>query len=85
MRKFVFFYFMKAMPEAIGKLASQHAAYWRSLALSGYQGGPFADRSGGMIIFSARDMGQAKRLAGGDPFVKGRVMSQNWLKEWEEK
>jgi uncharacterized protein len=49
--RFLYFYFMNEEPERIRAAAPEHSAYSRGLALSGDLGGPFADRSGGMISF----------------------------------
>jgi hypothetical protein len=51
MKTFAYFYFMKNEPAKIKSKAPLHAEYWNSLSLTGYLGGPFADRSGGLIIF----------------------------------
>jgi hypothetical protein len=44
-----YIYFMKDNPDRVAAVAPQHAAYWRGLELREYVGGPFADRSGGLI------------------------------------
>ena len=59
-----------------------HAAYWRELALNDYLGGPFGDRSGGLITFSAESMAEAQRLVAGDPFVREGLIARHWVKEW---
>jgi hypothetical protein len=80
--RFAFFYFMKNEPERIRVAASEHAAYWRGLALPGYQGGPFVDRSGGMIVFEASSDEEADRFAAADPFRQEGLLERHWLKEW---
>ena len=79
---FVYFYMMKSDDEAVRRTAPRHAAYWNELMLAGYTGGPFADRSGGLIMFIAPDSDQARRLVDGDPFRSGQLLEQMWLKEW---
>jgi len=81
-RWFVYFYLMKSDEEAVRRTAPSHAAYWNELMLAGYTGGPFADRSGGLIMFIAPDSDQAGRLVEGDPFRRGELLEQMWLKEW---
>ena len=63
-------------------MAPAHAAYWRDLQLPGYSGGPFQDRSGGLILFDAPDMEAAQALVASDPFVGDGLLTQQWLKAW---
>lgn len=83
MKTFAFFYFMDGDPDDINKIAPKHTVYWRGQQLPGYQGGPFADWSGGMIIFQAPDRETAARLVAHDPFMLGEVLGRHWLKEWD--
>ncbi|RWU07300.1 hypothetical protein DWB63_01140 [Pseudodesulfovibrio sp. S3] len=73
---------MSGNPEEIGEAVPGHIRYWEDLRLEGYRGGPFADRSGGMIVFTAVDEDQAKRIVAGDPFVERGVVGESWLKAW---
>jgi uncharacterized protein YciI len=50
--------------------------------LTGYLGGPFADRTGGLITFQADDDQQAKRAVDTDPFVQEGLLEVYWLKQW---
>jgi hypothetical protein len=63
-------------------IAPEHAAYWHGLALDGYEGGPFADRSGGLITFQATSTEAAEAWVAGDPFVEHDLLTSSWLKEW---
>ena len=54
-----YFYFMKPEPERVRTVAPRHAAYWQGLALPDYRGGPFADRSGGLILFDSNSAQEA--------------------------
>ena len=83
MSRFAYFYFMKNDPEGIGKAIAAHVEHWKSSALPDYMGGPFADRSGGLISFSARSPEQADLLVRNDPFVTADLIAQKWLKEWQ--
>ena len=82
---FAYVYFMADDAERIRDVAPLHSAYWQRLALSHYAGGPFADRSGGLITFDASDETAAERAIEGDPFVLERLITWSWLKRWEAK
>ncbi|HYZ13671.1 MAG TPA: hypothetical protein VFA08_08720 [Actinomycetota bacterium] len=64
-----YFYLMQHDPGRVGSVAPNHAAYWRELDLPDYVGGPLADRSGGLITFSAGSIEEAELLVARDPFV----------------
>lgn len=64
-------------------MTPRHAAYWRDLGLPGYLGGPFGDRSGGLITFEATDRSLARELVARDPFVQETLLESSWLKEWQ--
>jgi hypothetical protein len=66
--RFVYCYSMKDDPDAVGEVAPQHAAYWHQLGLAEYIGGPFADRSGGLITFEAPAEGPAANSYPMTPF-----------------
>ena len=82
-KQFAYFYFMKNQPENIGKNVPSHAAYWNNLALDAYQGGPFSDRSGGLILFKAENMGEAESIVHKDPFLVDDLVEKKWIKAWE--
>ncbi len=65
-----------------GVVAPRHASYWRDLGLAHYRGGPFEDRTGGLITFDADDAAQAQRAVREDPFVLEGLVEARWLKEW---
>jgi hypothetical protein len=50
----------------VREVAPKHAAYWHELRLPEYVGGPFADRSGGLISFEAPVEGSASPRAKSD-------------------
>jgi hypothetical protein len=60
--RFLYFYLMKDAPARVQATAPGHAAYWHDLGLRDYLGGPFADRSGGLITFHADSGVEAERL-----------------------
>jgi hypothetical protein len=55
------FYTMKQEPERVRAVGPRHAEYWRRVGAHRYQGGPFDDRSGGLITF---EVDLARRLSG---------------------
>jgi uncharacterized protein YciI len=80
---FAFFYFMRRDPERVRSVAPRHTAHWQRLDLDGYEGGPFDDRSGGLITFGANGLEQAQAAVAGDPFVTEGLLAEHWLKRWE--
>jgi hypothetical protein len=82
MVKFAFFYFMVQESESIADAVPRHVRYWVTHRPPGYRGGPFADRSGGLIVFEASSLASADELVQNDPFVKEGLLARSWLKEW---
>ena len=82
MRHFAFIYFMKPDPEAIQAAIPAHIEHWRKASPVNYRGGPFIDRTGGLITFSAESLEDAKNLTQSDPFVVNGLLEYQWLKEW---
>ena len=80
--RYAYFYLMGDEPDRVGATVLRHVAHWRGLQLPGYLGGPFADRSGGLISFSADDDQQAQRAVDTDPFVQEGLLAAHWLKQW---
>jgi uncharacterized protein YciI len=80
--RFLYFYLMTDAPARAQAVAPEHAAYWRELGLPGYLGGPFMDRSGGLITFETSSVTEAERLVANDPFVREDLLEGHWLKEW---
>jgi uncharacterized membrane protein len=58
--RFAYFYFMTDDRRRVQSVAPQHAAHWRGLNLLDYSGGPFADRTGGLITFVADELTSAE-------------------------
>jgi hypothetical protein len=81
--RFVYVYFMAGDPTRIGHAAPRHSEHWQGLRLREYRGGPFADRTGGLITFVVDQRAQAEAAVAGDPFVRESLIGRNWLKEWE--
>ena len=78
----VYFYLMKEDPERIRSIAPGHATYWQALGLPSYLGGPFADRSGGLLTFDCGSIQDATKAVASDPFVTESLVESSWLKEW---
>jgi uncharacterized protein YciI len=68
--RFSYLYFMTEEPGGVEAVAPEHAADWRELELRDYLGGPFADRSGGLISFETDSEEEAEQLVAHDPFVR---------------
>jgi hypothetical protein len=80
--RFVYCYWMKEDPGGVQQAAPKHAAYWHRLGLPDYVGGPFGDRSGGLVSFEAATGELAAQLVAGDPFQTAGLINDWWLKVW---
>jgi uncharacterized protein YciI len=78
----VHIYTMKPEPQRVRAVAPKHSAYWRQVGVCGYQGGPFQDRSGGLITFETNSSKEAERLIQADPFVQEDLLESSWVKQW---
>jgi uncharacterized protein YciI len=81
-KRFLYFYLMRNTPDAIRQVVPEHVQYWRSRDLPDYMGGPFADRTGGLITFAAASLADAQQIVRDDPFVREQLIEQRWIKEW---
>lgn len=79
---FLYFYFNRNEPEKIKQIVPAHVQYWKAANLKGYMGGPFADRTGGLIAFVASSMEEATEIIQRDPFVVEDLIDHKWIKEW---
>lgn len=60
-----------------------HIKYLKDVATERYFiGGGFANRNGGMIVFKATDLDEAKRIADNDPLIKRNIYTYE-LNEWD--
>jgi uncharacterized protein YciI len=80
--RLLYFYLMRDAPDRVRAAAPAHAAHWRALGLRDYLGGPFADRSGGLITFDSGSVAEAEQLVAHDPFVREDLLEGRWVKEW---
>ena len=81
--RILYFYIMSDAPDRVRTVAPRHAAYWRDLGPGHYLGGPFADRSGGLITFGAGSLSEAEQLVADGPFIQEDLLEQRWVKEYE--
>ena len=81
-KRFAYFYLMKRDPEKIQQVVPAHVEYWGKYKSENYVGGPFTDRSGGLITFDATDINEATSIIMGDPFTINDVLESKWIKEW---
>ena len=81
-RRFLYFYFNRNEPEKIRQVVPAHVQYWQAATRKGYMGGPFADRTGGLISFVASSLEEATDIIQQDPFVLEDLIDQKWIKEW---
>lgn len=79
---FVFCYFMEFEPAKLKTLIPAQIEYWQKYAPEKFTGGPFKDRSGGMLSFSAQDITEAEEICKADPFVKSGLVREYWVREW---
>ena len=62
---------------------NDHIKYLKKVAeQTEFYGGGFKNSAGGMIIFAAKDIKEAKEIAEGDPLIK-RGLYNYELVEWE--
>ena len=65
------------------RFVKAHIAYVNSLISNGHQAqsGYWAERGGGMLIFTAESMDEAKRLVAADPLIANDCVTYE-LHEW---
>lgn len=80
--RFLYFYFNRNKPEKVRQVIPAHVQYWKSVRPKDYMGGPFADRSGGLITFVASNLDEATEVILQDPFILEDLIEQKWIKEW---
>ena len=73
---------MKDDPGRVRAAVPRHVSHWQELRLPCYIGGPFDDRSGGLITFEADDEERAGDAVNSDPFLVGGLLETYWLKRW---
>ncbi len=81
-KRFVYFYFMKNEPDRLREIVPFHIDYWKTNKLEKYLGGPFTDRTGGLISFEASSFDTATQIIKKDPFIINDLIETKWIKEW---
>ena len=81
-RRFAYLYFMADEADRIRATVPRHVSHWEQQRLPGYLGGPFADRTGGLIVFQAETVERAERTVNADPFLRDGLLEAYWLKQW---
>lgn len=81
-RRFIYFYFNRSEPEKVRQAVPIHVQYWKKASLKGYTGGPFSDRTGGLISFFASSFEEAAEIILKDPFILEDLVAEKWIKEW---
>jgi hypothetical protein len=79
---YAYSYLMRADAEGVPEAVPDHVAHWRGLGLDDYVGGPFEDRTGGLITFRATGSSRAEQAVATDPFVARGLVEVYWLKRW---
>ena len=80
--RFAYLYFMKDDTDRIRATIPRHVAHWQQQRLPDYLGGPFEDRTGGLIIFTAENVERAEQAVNADPFIREGLLEAYWLKQW---
>lgn len=81
-QRIAYVYFMDDKPQQIAEQIAAHIDYWKTAELSNYEGGPFSDHSGGLILFDAEDLESAQQIVEQDPFQKYQLLHCHRLKMW---
>jgi hypothetical protein len=81
-KRIIYFYFNRDEPEKIRQVVPAHVEYWKAANLEGYMGGPFGDRTGGLISFVAPSLQEATEIILQDPFILEDLIAEKWIKEW---
>jgi uncharacterized protein YciI len=80
--RFAYFYLMGDHPDRVRAAVPEHVSHWRNLQLPSYLGGPFEDRTGGLITFEAESAERAQHAVDTDPFVREGLLEAYWIKGW---
>ena len=84
-KHFAFVYFMKDTPHKIREVVPYHVDYWNHNRPERYVGGPFADRTGGLISFEASSQSRKRAaLSTMTLSVSMDCSKTSWIKEWEQ-
>ncbi len=79
---YIFIYFLGDDIDKVKENLGQHVNYWKEQKFDYYKNGPFADKTGGLIMFSAESHEKAQQVISRDPLLTEKVIKQFLLKEW---
>jgi uncharacterized protein YciI len=82
MKQFAWFYLFNVEHTRVEEAVPSHVEYWKPFKSERYLGGPFGDRSGGLIIFEAPSIEEATEISMKDPFRVDGLLGEKWIKEW---
>ncbi len=80
--RYIFFYLLKDKPNKIKEVFVNHINYWMNCGAEDFAGGPFSDRTGGLITFMSDSLEEAMKIIMQDPFIKEKIVEKRWIKEW---
>jgi uncharacterized protein YciI len=80
--RMAYVYKMKLDADRVRMIVPEHVAYWNNLRVGGYLGGPFNDRSGGLITFEVDSVEDAQRVIAADPFAQEGLLESAFVKQW---
>jgi uncharacterized protein YciI len=62
----------------------RHREYLKGLLEAGklHESGPFADDSGGIVIYSAADVAEVEEMLANDPYAPEGIVESRTIKEW---
>jgi uncharacterized protein YciI len=80
-KRFVYFYLNRNEPEKIKQVVPAHVRYWKKANRTGFMGGQFGDRTGGLISFVAQSLQEAMDIILQEPFILEDSIEQKWIKE----
>lgn len=82
MKIFMFMYILADDLATVQASLGRHVSYWKELKFDYFRNGPFADKSGGMILFSSTSLDDAQKIVSQDPLLQNKAIRDYLLKEW---
>jgi uncharacterized protein YciI len=72
-------------PQLVTQIRPTHRRYTAQLTAAGklVAGGPFTDGSGGLFIYEAESLEEAKAIVAADPYQTEGAFAHTELKAWE--
>ncbi|HWK79231.1 MAG TPA: YciI family protein [Thermomicrobiales bacterium] len=62
----------------------RHREYLKSMLAQGklHESGPFADDSGGIVIYEAADVAEVEDILANDPYAPAGIIASRTIREW---